>query len=103
MSGADVEMDAILKQKLEAMAAHIVKTQERMSDHLIALLEPSRLQALWRLKGSLDKVHALIQHTLRQPVLSVSESMLDLVQNTDAILLDMNSRLDAFEAEDEKD
>jgi hypothetical protein len=101
MNQADAsENDLLLKRKLESIAVSISDTQQRMNDQLIALLEPPRLIALWKLKDLLGKIQALITHTLAQPELKVSDSMLDLVQSTDAILLDINERLDAFEVEE---
>lgn len=101
MNQADAsENDLLLKRKLESIAVSISDTQQRMNDQLIALLEPPRLIALWKLKDLLGKIHALITQTLAQPELKVSDSMLDLVQSTDAILLDINERLGAFEVEE---
>lgn len=94
------QTDLLLKHKLESIALSISETELRMNDQLIALLEPPRLIALWKLKDLLGKIQALITQTLAQPELKVSDSMLDLVQSTDAVLLDINERLDAFEVEE---
>ncbi|WP_410950811.1 hypothetical protein [Pseudomonas sp. S1(2024)] len=94
------QTDLLLKYKLESIALSISETELRMNDQLIALLEPPRLIALWKLKDLLGKIQALITQTLAQPELKVSDSMLDLVQSTDAVLLDINERLDAFEVEE---
>ncbi|MDT8925457.1 hypothetical protein RBE51_21980 [Pseudomonas taiwanensis] len=101
MNQADAsENELLLKRKLESIAVSISDTQHRMNDQLIALLEPPRLIALWKLKDLLGKIQALITQTLAQPELKVSDSMLDLVQSTDAVLVDINERLDAFEVEE---
>ncbi|AYG48129.1 hypothetical protein DV532_28085 (plasmid) [Pseudomonas sp. Leaf58] len=94
------QTDLLLKHKLESIALSISETELRMNDQLIALLEPPRLIALWKLKDLLGKIQALITQTLAQPELKVSDSMLDLVQSTDAVLVDINGRLDAFEVEE---
>ena len=94
-------VDTRLKQKLESLAAAIISTQQRLNDHLMALLEPERLVTLWKLKSVLEKIQSLLGRTLNQPLLAVNDSMLDLVQSTEAILLDIDSRLNQFELEND--
>jgi hypothetical protein len=91
--------DPRLREKLESLVTAIADTQGRLSEHLIALLEPERLVTLWQLKGILEKIRELLVRTLGQAVLTVNDATLDLVQSTEAILQDIESRLALFDSQ----
>lgn len=93
--------DARLREKLESLFTVTATAQQRVNDHLIALLVPERMVVLWKLKGGLAQLEKMLKTTLQRPSLTVSEALLDMVQSTETILGEVGQRLDAFDLEDQ--
>jgi len=92
--------DALLREKLESLLAVTATAQQRVNDHLIALLVPERMIVLWKLKGGLAQLEKMLKTTLQRPSLAVSEAILDMVQSTEAVLNEVDQRLRLFDEED---
>jgi hypothetical protein len=92
--------DALLREKLMSLSQATAMAQQRVNDHLIALLVPERMIVLWKLKGGLAQLEKMLKTTLQRPSLAVSEAILDMVQSTEAVLNEVDQRLRLFDEED---